>query len=119
MVEMRRLGDARVRVHVESAAWCGGELLEHVGVLDILSALNDPILTQLEEEVLRLVHGERVVIPTEEVADLSLLDSNLGRWPLARIHVCTMHPVLGGLHVVFVSALQRRSVEHARPPAEA
>merc|ERR1719215_943207 len=83
----------------------GDHLAVHEGVLDARVVLDQPVLAELEVEVLELVEREGVVVAAVEVAHLGLLLSDLGRGPGARVRVRGLEAELGGVHVVLLSAL--------------
>lgn len=56
--------------------------------------LNQPVLPQLEEEVLGLIEAEGVVVPTVEIPHLALLLCNLRRGARAWVGVGSLQPEL-------------------------
>mmetsp|Transcript_117336 Transcript_117336/g.252296 ORF Transcript_117336/g.252296 Transcript_117336/m.252296 type:complete len:246 (-) Transcript_117336:24-761(-) len=100
----------------------GGLLRDHLPVhervLDARVVLDQPVLAQLEVEVLQLVHGEGVVVTPVEVADLGLLLRDLGGRPRAGVGVGRLQAELRAVHVVLLAALHGRGLEGAGPPEE-
>mmetsp|Transcript_159778 Transcript_159778/g.512726 ORF Transcript_159778/g.512726 Transcript_159778/m.512726 type:complete len:236 (-) Transcript_159778:2-709(-) len=96
----------------------GDHLAVHERVLDARVVLDEPVLAELEVEVLQLVEGEGVVVATVKVADLRLLLGDLGGRARARIRVGTLQAELGRVHVVLFTPLHGCRREGTGPPEE-
>lgn len=92
------------------------QLAVHKRILNTRVLLDEPVLSQLEVEVLEFVHCEGMVVPTMEVADLCLLLGDARRWPRARVGVSGLQAKLGRMHVVLLLPFHWCRGEGPRPP---
>ena len=109
----------RVNVHHK---WIGGLLRCHLpvdeGVLNARVVLDQPVLTQLEVEVLQLIEGEGVIVASVEVSDLRLLLRDLCSWSRTWIRIGGLQAELGRVHVVLLATFHGRRREGTSPPEE-
>merc|ERR1712154_295806 len=78
--------------------------------------LDEPVLTQLEVEVLQLVQCERVVISPMEIAYLRLFLSDLRCRTRPWIRIRRLQAELPGVHVVLLTSLNGRCGKCTSPP---
>mmetsp|Transcript_1321 Transcript_1321/g.3079 ORF Transcript_1321/g.3079 Transcript_1321/m.3079 type:complete len:221 (-) Transcript_1321:2-664(-) len=113
------LRNGSVRLDLQDAGQLRGALLlEDIRVLHTRVFLDEEVLTELVQEILLLVHGERVIVATEQIPHLALLQGNLRRRPTPRVRVRAVHAEPRSVHVVLVPALDRGGVERTPPPEE-
>merc|ERR1712060_329090 len=79
-------------------------LAVHEWILNAWVVLNQPVLAQLEVEVLKFVEGEGVVIPPIKISDFGRFLCDLGRWSRTRISVSRLQAEFRGMHVVLLTA---------------
>mmetsp|Transcript_37585 Transcript_37585/g.82215 ORF Transcript_37585/g.82215 Transcript_37585/m.82215 type:complete len:200 (-) Transcript_37585:22-621(-) len=108
-----------VRLDLQDAGQLRGALLlEDIRVLHSRVFLDEEVLTELVQEILLLVHGERVVVPTEQISHFALLEGNLRSRPAPGVRVGAVHAEPRPVHVVLVPTLDGGGVERAPPPEE-